>query len=105
MWSKACSFNFTKAVASTKKRLDSLVADKESQMFILNSHEMNSAMFAKSTKADTNIERAMAIFQPPKGQGDAIEKELSSNSLHSKRKILKEYVKLAKSANNIGTHS
>ena len=70
---------------------------REGRMFILDSHEMTSAMFAKSTTGlatsiSTNSKRCNR-------------KESSSASRHSKRRRLKAYAKCANSASNTDTRS
>ena len=80
---------------------------REGQMFILDSHEVTSAMYAKGFKVDIYIElwhkrSAISTF---KSSRRCNPKEASSDSLHLKKRKSMEYVKHANSTSNIGTRS
>ena len=76
-------------------------------MFILDSNEVKSAMYAKGFKVDIYIElwhkrSAISTF---KSSRRCNPKEASSDSLHLKKRKSMEYVKHANSTSNIGTRS
>ena len=76
-------------------------------MFILDSHKMKSAMFAKSTKTESDIE----LWHKRIGHINLNKlKAMKSKGVviglpNSKRRRLKVYAERANSASNIDTHS
>ena len=79
---------------------------REGRMFIHNSHEMKSTMFAKGHKVDADIDgtkKSTTLIS--KSSKERCRKELSSNSRPLLRTRLQVYAKLANSANNAVNHS
>ena len=76
---------------------------REGRMFILDSHEVKSAMFAKSTKTESDIE----LWHKRIGHINLnkLKVESSSDSRHSRRRRLKACAKHANSENNTDTRS